>query len=192
MMENKLIPLYLQNKLAALNIKSIAEINHLGVLKVYRWLKINYPQLTYKVLYDLHCLVCDLPLNSLDTLQKNNLLLKYKTMLATYPALRAKLINRYLMEAETQAKIALGNNEVPIGAIVVYNNQIIGAGYNQTIGKCNIMQHAELNAITQAQQYLDNYRLYNCDLYVTIEPCVMCCGAIINSRIKRGIYGAVE
>ena len=191
-MQNKPIPLYLQEKLARLNLNSIAEINQFGVLKIYRWLKISHPELTYKVLYDLQCLTLNLPLNSLNAVQKNALVLEYKNMLPTYPLPEAELINQYLTDAETQAKIALEDNEVPIGAVVVYNNKIIGVGYNQTISDCNIMAHAEINAIIQAQQYLDNYKLDDCDLYVTIEPCVMCCGAIMNSRIRRIIYGAVE
>ncbi|MWN05430.1 tRNA adenosine(34) deaminase TadA [Gilliamella sp. Pas-s95] len=81
--------------------------------------------------------------------------------------------------------------EIPVGAVIVdENNQIIGEGFNQPISKHNPTAHAEILAIEQAGKFLNNYRIINTTLYVTLEPCIMCAGAIIHSRIKRVVYGA--
>ena len=82
--------------------------------------------------------------------------------------------------------------EVPVGALVVCDGQIIGQGYNQTINLHDPCGHAEIIAVRQAAQTLGNHRLSGCDLYVTLEPCTMCVGAIIHSRIQRLVYAATE
>lgn len=79
--------------------------------------------------------------------------------------------------------------EIPVGCLVVKDDKIIGEGYNLTEGK-RVINHAEILAITYANDCLNNWRLLNCDLYVTLEPCMMCVGAINNSRLKRVVYGA--
>ena len=83
-------------------------------------------------------------------------------------------------------------DEVPIGAIVVCNNKLIAKAYNSPISSCDPTAHAEITALQQAAKAIGNYRLVNCELYCTIEPCIMCAGAIIHSRIKRLIFGAIE
>ena len=90
------------------------------------------------------------------------------------------------------AKLAFDNDEVPVGAIVVNKGEIIGQGYNQVITKNSVSSHAEINAINQASQYMKNYRLNGCDIYVTLEPCHMCAKAIIDARIKSLYFGAHE
>lgn len=91
------------------------------------------------------------------------------------------------------ANYAESIGEIPVGAVIVdENNQIIGEGFNQPISKHNPTAHAEMIAIAQAGEYLKNYRLVNTTLYVTLEPCIMCAGAIIHSRIKRVVYGASD
>ncbi|OCG74989.1 tRNA adenosine(34) deaminase TadA [Gilliamella sp. Occ4-3] len=83
--------------------------------------------------------------------------------------------------------------EIPVGAVIVdENNQIIGEGFNQPISKHNPTAHAEIIAIEQAGKFTNNYRIINTTLYVTLEPCIMCAGAIIHSRIKRVVYGASD
>lgn len=80
--------------------------------------------------------------------------------------------------------------EVPVGAIVVYQDEIIGRGFNAPISRHDPSAHAEIQAIRDAAQRLGNYRLVDCDLYVTLEPCTMCAGAIMHARIGRLFYGA--
>lgn len=85
---------------------------------------------------------------------------------------------------------ALG--EVPVGAIVVYQDKIIGRGYNAPISQHDPSAHAEIQAIRDAARQFENYRLVDCDLYVTLEPCAMCAGAIMHARIGRLFYGASD
>ena len=84
--------------------------------------------------------------------------------------------------------IAYKNDEVPIGAVVVYKNQIIGKGYNQRVHKNDVTAHAEVIAIKEAEQYLGDWRLNDCDLYVTLKPCNMCTEIIKESRINNVYY----
>lgn len=97
-------------------------------------------------------------------------------------------MNFALAEARQAARVA----EVPIGAVVVLDNTIIGSGYNQPISQCDPTAHAEIIALRNAAHHIGNYRLTNATVYVTIEPCAMCAGALVNARIKRLVYGAVE
>lgn len=90
------------------------------------------------------------------------------------------------------AKIAYTKNEVPVGAIVVKNQIVIGQGFNKVISKNSITCHAEILAINQASDVLGNYRLVDCDLYVTLEPCHMCAKAMVDARIKNLYFGASE
>lgn len=97
---------------------------------------------------------------------------------------------QYMQQAITIAKIAAENGEVPVGALVVKDGVIIGRGGNATIGAHDPTAHAEIVAMRQAAQHLGNYRLVDCTLYVTLEPCAMCAGAIQHARIARLVYGA--
>jgi len=98
----------------------------------------------------------------------------------------------FMKQALKQAENALAENEVPIGAIVVANNQKIGKGYNQVERSNDPTAHAEMLAITAASSYLNSKFLQDCQLYVTVEPCVMCYGAIKNARIKNIFIGCLE
>ena len=98
----------------------------------------------------------------------------------------------FMIEAINMAKVAFANNEVPVGAIVVHNGEIIGRGFNQVIKKNSVSSHAEINAINQASKFLKNYRLNGCDMYVTLEPCHMCAKAIVDARINFLYFGANE
>lgn len=91
-----------------------------------------------------------------------------------------------------QARRAQQQGEVPVGAVVVRDGEVIGVGFNQPIGAHDPSAHAEIRALRAAAQRLGNYRLVGCDLYVTLEPCAMCAGAIQHARIARVIYGAAD
>ncbi len=96
----------------------------------------------------------------------------------------------YMSEALKEAQKAFEDNEVPVGAVIVYQRKIIARAYNQIIRLKDPTAHAEMIAVTQAASFLKNERLLNCSIYVTIEPCPMCGGALVLARIKRLIYGA--
>lgn len=95
----------------------------------------------------------------------------------------------YMNEALKLAMKAFDDDEIPVGAIVVKNNKIIGCGYNQKEKTNNPLKHAELIAIEEACKNLGDWRLNDCEIYVTLEPCQMCTGAIVETRIKKVIYG---
>jgi tRNA(adenine34) deaminase len=99
---------------------------------------------------------------------------------------------QFLNIALQQAREAAVAGEVPVGAVVVKGGQVIATGRNSPIQSCDPTAHAEINALREAAQKLGNYRLEDCDLYVTLEPCAMCAGAIFNARIRRVIYAAPE
>ncbi|MBF0378930.1 MAG: nucleoside deaminase [Desulfamplus sp.] len=99
----------------------------------------------------------------------------------------------YMNLAIEQAKMAANLDEVPVGSIIVdISGNIIGDGYNQTISKCDPTAHAEIIAIRMAALSIGNYRLCGATIYSTIEPCIMCMGAIIHSRFTRLVYGASD
>lgn len=96
----------------------------------------------------------------------------------------------YMDIALSEAKKSYIHNEIPVGAIVVYNNEIIGRGFNQKELLQNATRHAEIVAIEEACQHLKSWRLEDCTLYVTLEPCIMCSGAIIQSHLSRVVVSA--
>jgi tRNA(adenine34) deaminase len=98
----------------------------------------------------------------------------------------------YMKKALEQAQLAFDEDEVPIGAVIVCNNRIVGKGYNQTEKLRDVTAHAEMIAITAAAASLNSKFLDECTLYITIEPCVMCAGAIKHSRMGKIVIGAME
>lgn len=94
---------------------------------------------------------------------------------------------RAALDLAQQAQAA---GEVPVGAVVVKDGEIVGCGYNAPISRHDPSAHAEMQALRDAAQRLGNYRLVGCELYVTLEPCLMCAGAIMHARIARVVYGA--
>ena len=99
---------------------------------------------------------------------------------------------KYMKEAVKQAKKAYALGEVPIGCVIVYEDKIIGRGYNRRTIDKNTLAHAELQAIRKASRKMNDWRLEDCTLYVTLEPCQMCSGAIVQARIRRVVVGCMN
>ena len=98
----------------------------------------------------------------------------------------------FMQRALAQAQIARGLGEVPVGAVLVKDGLVVASGYNRPIGGHDPTAHAEIMALRAAAQILGNYRLPGCELYVTLEPCAMCAGAMMHARLARVIYGAAD
>ena len=96
----------------------------------------------------------------------------------------------YMNQALALAREAAAHGEVPVGCVIVRDGRIIGQGRNRREEKQAVFSHAEMEAMAQANEVLGSWRLEDCDLYVTLEPCPMCAGAIINARVRRVFYGA--
>lgn len=100
--------------------------------------------------------------------------------------------SEFMRLAIEQARLAAEDGEVPVGAVVVRNGEVVSTGRNRREKGKNALAHAEIEAINNACAALGGWRLWECDLYVTLEPCPMCAGAIINSRIKKVVFGAKD
>lgn len=99
---------------------------------------------------------------------------------------------KYMKEALKQAEKAYRLGEVPIGCVIVYNDKIIGRGYNKRNTNKTTLAHAELMAINKASKNMGDWRLEDCTIYITLEPCQMCSGAIVQARIKRAVIGTMN
>jgi tRNA(adenine34) deaminase len=99
---------------------------------------------------------------------------------------------QFMRAALELAAMAQAAGEVPVGAVVVKDGEIIGRGFNAPITNHDPSAHAEMQALREAAHYLGNYRLVGCELFVTLEPCLMCAGAIMHARIARVVYGASD
>ncbi len=98
----------------------------------------------------------------------------------------------FMRQALACARTAAARGEVPVGAVIVHAGRIVARGYNRPVAKCDPTAHAEIEALRKAARRLGNYRLPDCTLYVTLEPCAMCAGAIAQARLARIVYGAPD
>jgi tRNA(adenine34) deaminase len=98
----------------------------------------------------------------------------------------------FMDAALEQARLALAAGEVPIGAVLVLDDEIVARAFNQPISSCDPTAHAEVLVVREAARVVGNYRLTGADVYVTLEPCLMCVGALVHARIRTLIYGAAE
>ncbi len=115
--------------------------------------------------------------------------------LGCFPAKSIDMTNtdeHWMQLALAQAQLAAANSEVPVGAVLVKDNELVASGFNQPISSCDPSAHAEIVVLRAAAKKLSNYRLPDTTLYVTIEPCTMCVGALVHARIKRLVFGAAE
>lgn len=102
------------------------------------------------------------------------------------------MANQFMQRALELAQLAEQYGEVPVGAVLVYHDKIIAEGFNQVITQSDPTAHAEIITMRSAGQIFDNYRLLDCDLYVTLEPCMMCTGAMVHARLRKLIYAASD
>jgi tRNA(adenine34) deaminase len=106
--------------------------------------------------------------------------------------MQAELDRQFMQQALDQAKLAGAAGEVPVGAVLVRNGQVISRGFNQPISNSDPSAHAEMMALRSAAQNESNYRLPGTTLYVTLEPCTMCAGAMLHARVERVVFGAAD
>lgn len=115
-----------------------------------------------------------------------------RTKVARAPPSSTGRDEQFMLRAITLAQEAGEKGEVPVGAVVVKGDEIIGRGYNAPISRSDPTAHAEIEALRNAGRGLGNYRLTGCSMYVTLEPCAMCAGALLHARVERVIYGAAD
>ncbi|MBP6562329.1 MAG: nucleoside deaminase [Neisseriaceae bacterium] len=173
-------------------INSRSDLASAGVVSVFLRLKAQGHTLTLSALWALAAAAQDKAAHNIDAATRAELLRALKQHPPVAPCPSETELALYLGLAQEEAELAFAANEVPVGAIVVKNGEVIGRGFNQCISNQYIAQHAELMALAQASTTLGNYRLDDCDLYVTLEPCPMCASAITQARVRRVIYAAAE
>ncbi|STZ75960.1 tRNA adenosine(34) deaminase TadA [Bergeriella denitrificans] len=178
--------------LQRLGIHTSDDLRRFGSAKTFLLLKAAGLTLTYSTLWQLEALLLGIRPQELDAAQKHALktAVKNHAPVAMFPM--PSEMERFMQAALAQARQAAALGEIPVGAVVVKNGEIIAAAHNSCIGDHNISHHAEIRALAQAGAALQNYRLEDCDVYITLEPCCMCASALIQARVKRVVYGASE
>ncbi|MBR7059921.1 MAG: tRNA-specific adenosine deaminase [Neisseriaceae bacterium] len=168
------------------------DLAKIGAVSTFLQLKAHGLTLTRSVLWRLDAFSRGLSLQEIDEVRKQQLNneLKNHPPVKIFPTMEK--MNYFMQTALSIAKNALDIGEIPVGAIVVRNNEIIACSHNSCLIESSVSSHAEINAINLAAKKLGRYHLSDCDLYVTLEPCAMCAGAIINARINRLIFGLPE
>lgn len=181
--------------LAALQELGISDddaLRRVGVAKAFLLLKAAGLTITESTLWQLATLAEKRQPGCLSAAEKHfwRAQVKQHVPVAVFPA--PTEMQHWMRQALLLAGQALAAGEVPVGAVVVHQGEIIGRGFNRCVAEHSVGHHAEMNALGAAGTALGNYRLDSCDLYVTLEPCSMCAGAITQARIRRLIYGATE
>ena len=179
-------------ELNRLKIRSLDDLRQIGAVRAFLLLKSAGLTVTRSTLWQLAALVQDIEPQSLNEADKNGLLqaVRQHPPVAIFPS--QEKMEYFMGLALKQAELSAQKGEVPVGAVIVRNNEVIAQAHNTCISSCDISHHAEICALREAGQVMNNYRLDDCDIYITLEPCSMCSGALIQSRIQRVIFGAAE
>ncbi|SCK06110.1 tRNA adenosine(34) deaminase TadA [Vogesella sp. LIG4] len=178
--------------LAALNIHSRAELQAVGAVRAYLLLKAAGHSATERLLFALEAAARGEHWSALADDDRAGLRAAAANHAPVRPLPPQAERQRFMAEALALAAEAARHGEVPVGAVVVQQGRIVGRGYNQPVGSHDPSAHAEMVALRDAAARLGNYRLHGCQLYVTLEPCAMCAGAILHSRLDHVLYGAAE
>ena len=175
-----------------LGIRTLADLRQTGTVQTFLLLKASGLTLTKSTLWQLESLLNGTLPQEITQHDKTRLLteLKNHPPVAAFPP-QGEMAH-FMGLALEQAKLSALMGEIPVGAVIVSDGKIIASAHNTCIADCNVSRHAEINALAQAGSEMQNYRLDGCDIYITLEPCAMCASALIQARIKRVIYGAVE
>jgi tRNA(adenine34) deaminase len=187
------LPQWLAAGLADIGVDNIVGYDQQRVIDVFILLKDRQPSMAYAALRTLWAAALG---RAVTATEDEALRRAFKQQKAerlpyqTWPPIAT--MQHHMQQALDQAGLAAKLGEVPVGAVLVQGDQVIAAAHNQPVGLMDPTAHAEIVAIRLASQLLGNYRLLDTDLYITLEPCLMCAGAIIQSRIKRVIFGAYE
>ena len=175
-----------------LGIRTLADLRQTGAVQTFLLLKASGLTLTKSTLWQLESLLNGTLPQEITQHDKIRLLaeLKNHPPVAAFPP-QGEMAH-FMGLALKQAKLSALMGEIPVGAVIVSDGKIIASAHNTCIADCNVSRHAEINALAQAGSEMQNYRLDECDIYITLEPCAMCASALIQARIKRVIYGAAE
>lgn len=178
--------------LHTLNLHTVDDLQQMGAAKAFALLKASGLTVTSAVLWQLGALCHGVAVQQLDNEAKKVLQDAYKALppVRLPPSLAEQ--EAHMNQALAQAQQAFDIGEIPIGAIVVHDGKVIATAHNECIQQHFVGAHAEMLALQRAGQILGTYRLSECDVYVTVEPCTMCCGALLQSRIQRVFYGIAE
>lgn len=168
------------------------DLRRCGPVYAFLLLKAAGLGVTESLLWRLVCVTEAWPQHTLSTAQQQfwRNQVKQHPPVAVFPA--AEVMQTWMTAALAQAQLALAENEVPVGAVVVRGNTLIAAAHNQCVAHHNISHHAEIQALSQASTKHANYRLDDCDVYITLEPCAMCASALMQARIRRVVFAAAE
>ena len=178
--------------LSSLNIHTLADVEALGAAHCFALLKASGLTITKSTLWQLGALVLHTTAQQLNPEQKQDLQAAYQALPPVHLPPSNEEQHTYMQAALEQAQTAALQGEIPIGAVVVYQNRIIARAHNECVQQHFVGAHAEMLALQRAGAVLQSYRLSECDVYVTVEPCMMCAGALLQARVKRVIYGIAE
>lgn len=178
--------------LSELGIRTADDLRQTGAVRAFLLLKAAGHTVTRSVLWQLYAAEHGKMPSEIGEAEKNmlNEALKDAPPTAVFPP--REEMARWMSAAVREAEAAAEQGEVPVGAVVVHQGRIIARGRNACIAQHHIGSHAEMSALAEAGRVLGNYRLDNCDVYVTLEPCTMCASALIQSRVRRVVYAAAE